>query len=55
MSSWIERNWQSLDDWHISATQEQSEDEIAYLFNDIGPLFYVYASVPDEIRAIETT
>ena len=49
MNDWIERNWSSLYDWHIKAPEAQSEDEIAYLFNDIGPLYYAYKSENEDL------
>ena len=50
MSTWVERNLNDIDTWRLSATPAASEDEIAYLFNDIGPLLYVFTGITDEMR-----
>jgi len=42
MTNWIKRNLPELDDWYLASEgDDSSDDEIAYLFNDIGPLIYV--------------
>jgi hypothetical protein len=51
MSTTIERGLLEGNEWNISPNNEPSEAEIAYLFNDIGPLLYVFNTVTDEMRA----
>ena len=42
MKAWLERNLPELGEWHLSSAENASnEAEMAYLFNDIGPLIYV--------------
>lgn len=52
MSTWIKRNLPNLGRWHlISALAETEADaESAYLLNDIGPVLYVFNSVPEGVR-----
>jgi hypothetical protein len=42
MTSWLKRNLPDLGDWRLSSSENAcKEAEMAYLFNDIGPLIYV--------------
>lgn len=50
MNGWLERNLPDIGEWRVSSSAAPSEDEMAYLFNDIGPLLYAFNSVPANVR-----
>ena len=49
MSTWVKRSLSELNEWRLPSQIAPNENELMYLLNDIGPLYYVFNDVENEV------